>query len=133
MGPCSRGPLLRVVRGEQEDIYEHVTPEQAIEIVVSYIYDNIDGRDRIAPLPKDMPFFQAQEKIVLSNNGTLDPEKIEQSIAAGSYRALAHALHEMTPEEGLQRDQDQRPARAGGRWLSDRRQVEPGAQVTRRA
>ncbi len=99
MGPCSRGPLLRVVRGEQEDIYEHVTPEQAIEIVVSYIYDNIDGRDRIAPLPKDMPFFQAQEKIVLSNNGTLDPEKIEQSIAAGSYRALAHALHEMTPEE----------------------------------
>ncbi len=99
MGPCSRGPLLRVVKGDQEDVYEHVTPQQAVEIVVSYIYDIHDEEGEHKPLPKDMPFFQAQEKIVLSNNGTLDPEKIEQSIAAGSYRALAHALHEMTPEE----------------------------------
>jgi bidirectional [NiFe] hydrogenase diaphorase subunit len=96
MGPCSRGPLLTVVKGDRKDIYEHVTPEKAIEIVLGYLEDQPIKEE---PLAEDMPFFKAQERIVLGNNGTLDPEKIEQSIAAGSYNALAHALHEMTPED----------------------------------
>ncbi len=96
MGPCSRGPLLRVAENGEETVYERVTPQQAVAIVTSYL-----DKDplTVEPLAADMPFFKAQERIVLANNGVIDPEKIEQSIAAGSYAALAHVLHEMTPDD----------------------------------
>ena len=96
MGPCSRGPLLRVATHGEEAVYERVSPDQAVEIVTSYL-----DKTPITTfsLDSDMPFFTAQKRIVLANNGVIDPEQIEQSIAAGSYAALAHALHEMTPDD----------------------------------
>jgi bidirectional [NiFe] hydrogenase diaphorase subunit len=35
--------------------------------------------------------------VVLENCGTIEPERIESYVAAGGYRALHHALREMTP------------------------------------
>lgn len=97
MGPCSRGPLLRISAADgSEQTYEKVTPELAREIVRGRLEQ---APPTIAALPADLPFFARQTKIVLSNNGWIDPEKIEQSIARGAYGALAHVLHEMTPEE----------------------------------
>ena len=49
--------------------------------------------------PTDVPFFQRQQKIVLENSGAIDPERIEEYIAALGYRALVHSLTEMTPVE----------------------------------
>lgn len=96
MGPCSRGPLLRVVRGEgTEEVFEQVTPTTVCEIVRSCL---TDGQPPCAPLPQEFPFFARQTRIALENNGWIDPEQIDQSIARGAYSALAHVLHEMTPE-----------------------------------
>jgi len=97
MGPCSRGPLLRITAADgSEETYEKVTPELAREILRSRLEQ---APPTVTALPADLPFFARQTKIVLSNNGWIDPEKIEQSIARGAYRALAYVLHEMTPEE----------------------------------
>ena len=46
-----------------------------------------------------MPFFARQKKIVLENSGKIDPERIEDYIAAEGYKALVTALTEMTPRE----------------------------------
>ena len=51
--------------------------------------------------PTDVPFFASQQKIVLENSGVIDPEDIDQYIAADGYRALVTALTEMTPAEVL--------------------------------
>ncbi|MEZ4657052.1 MAG: hypothetical protein R2911_05730 [Caldilineaceae bacterium] len=32
-------------------------------------------------------------------SSVIDPERLEDAVAHGAYGALAHALHEMTPEE----------------------------------
>ena len=49
--------------------------------------------------PTDVPFFQRQTKIVLENSGVIDPERIEDYIAANGYSALIKALTEMSQRE----------------------------------
>lgn len=98
MGPCSRGPLVKVaVQGKTEVVYERVTPELSRQI----LYSVVKGRrpPTASPLPPDHPYFTRQMKIVLANCGSIDPERIEEYVAAGGYDSLAHALHEMTPED----------------------------------
>jgi bidirectional [NiFe] hydrogenase diaphorase subunit len=97
MGPCSRGPLLRLARqGEAEEIYEKVTPEMACAIVLAALAAQAAA---VKPLPTDLPFFVRQTLIALENNGRIDPEQIIHSIARGAYNSLGHVLHEMTPEQ----------------------------------
>lgn len=94
MGLCSAGPLVSVeTKGKDPVLYREVKPEDAGEIVAS-----LEG----APVerlhcPTNVPFFQRQQKIVLENSGTIDPERIEEYIAADGYEGLYMALTEMTP------------------------------------
>lgn len=98
MGPCSRGPLVKVrLQGKKEIIYERVTPDLARQILFSLA----KGRrpPTVSALPSDLPFLARQQKVVLANSGSIDPERIDDYVAAGGYGALAHALHEMTPDD----------------------------------
>ncbi len=47
----------------------------------------------------DLPFFTKQVKVVLNETGRINPDKLEDYLAHGGYRALAHVLEKMTPEE----------------------------------
>ena len=46
-----------------------------------------------------MPFFARQQKIVLENCGVIDPEKLDDYVAADGYQGLLNALTEMTSNE----------------------------------
>ena len=98
MGPCSRGPLIRVQQAGAEDtIYERVSPALATEIVAEHIAKGTAlARNK---LPIDIPFFTRQKKIVLGNSGLIGKESLEAYVARGGYAALAKALREMTPQE----------------------------------
>jgi len=50
-------------------------------------------------IPLDSPFFAKQVRIVLTETGHINPEKLEDYLAHGGYQALAHVLEKMTPEE----------------------------------
>ncbi|RME99431.1 MAG: NADH-quinone oxidoreductase subunit L [Chloroflexi bacterium] len=104
MGPCSRGPLVTVqVQGQDDVIYENVTPEIAEEIVKKHATGEETSPtldEKI--LPNDIPFFTKQTKVVLANSGLIDPERLEDYVAHGGYSALGHVLREMTPEEVCQ-------------------------------
>ncbi len=58
------------------------------------------------PRYTDLPFYSKQYRIALKNCGIINPERIEEYIARDGYRALAHALTEMTPDEviGVMKD-----------------------------
>jgi bidirectional [NiFe] hydrogenase diaphorase subunit len=92
LGLCSEGPLVSTSAGV---LYKHVAAGDEGEIL-----DSLQG----APVsrlqcPTDVPFFQRQKKIVLENSGVIDPERMEEYIAADGYTALLKALTEMTPRE----------------------------------
>lgn len=98
MGPCSRGPVVTVQTQSQDDvIYEQVTPQLVEQIVAEHVQAGQPVAEHV--MPADMPFFAKQRKVVLANSGQIDPERLEDAIANGAYRALAYALREMTPEE----------------------------------
>ncbi|MCB0251077.1 MAG: NAD(P)H-dependent oxidoreductase subunit E, partial [Anaerolineae bacterium] len=98
MGPCSRGPVVTVqIQGENDVYYENVTPEAARQIVADHALNGQPVQEKL--LPSDLPFFAKQTKVVLSNSGLIDPERLEDYVARGGYLALAYALREMTPED----------------------------------
>lgn len=97
MGPCSRGPLVTVIRtGEPERVYQKLTPETARQMLAAELAREPVEQNRLSA---DYPFLARQTRLVLENSGRVDPESIEDYIGDGGYLALAHALYEMTPEE----------------------------------
>jgi bidirectional [NiFe] hydrogenase diaphorase subunit len=92
MGLCAEGPLVST---SGDRLYKKVNAADAGELL-----ESLDGLP-VARLhcPTDIPFFQRQKKIVLENCGAIDPERIEDYIAAGGYRALLQALTEMTQQQ----------------------------------
>ncbi|MGC9326518.1 MAG: NADH-quinone oxidoreductase subunit NuoF [Candidatus Hinthialibacter sp.] len=96
MGLCSKGPLVNI---ETEGVlYQHVTAKDAPEII-----DQL-GQKPVKRLKcsTNIPFFQNQKKIVLEYSGVIDPERVEDAIAAGGYDALIHALTAMSPPEVIE-------------------------------
>jgi bidirectional [NiFe] hydrogenase diaphorase subunit len=93
LGPCGRGPVVEIV--PDGIIYEKVTAEDAASI----IHAIAQGESTAQSIDPNHPFFTRQLKIVQENSGKIDPERIEEYVAAGGYQSLYHVLHEMTPSE----------------------------------
>ena len=91
LGLCSVGPLITV----DDNYCRNVAPEDAADII-----DRLGDApaDRLH-IPSSTPFFARQQKIVLENSGVIDPEKLEDYVAADGYQGLLNALTEMTPNE----------------------------------
>jgi len=100
MGLCAEGPLVSVTtNGEAKSrqvMYRHVTPADAPELAEALVAKKTVKR---LQMPEKMPFFDRQVKIVLENSGEIDPERIEEYIAAEGYQGLLTAVTEMTPTE----------------------------------
>jgi NADH-quinone oxidoreductase subunit F len=128
IGFCQREPLVDVVYpGVVRLSYHSMTPEKALDLVESikagqfyweHLLCRIDQEDfliegfsrpyanphppEISPdLPRyeELPFFKNQAKISLRNCGFINPERIEEYIARGGYRALYKAVTLQTPEQ----------------------------------
>ncbi len=93
LGLCSGGPLVAV--DPEHILYEKVTPENAPAIVAALA----KGAADVPQADPRHPFFTRQVPIVLENSGKIDPERIEDYIAADGYQPLYHALREMKPSD----------------------------------
>ncbi len=108
-GFCEQGPTL-IIEPEQT-LYTLVKPQDIPEIVAN----DLAGGGRVERLLYTDPltgkqattfnnanFFAKQERVVLSNCGFIDPEKIEDYVARDGYKGLAKALQTMTPDEVIE-------------------------------
>ena len=104
-GLCELGPIVvvqphgcfytNVKAGDVPEIFARTV--QHGEVVERLLYrDPVTHRRAIHA--EDIPFYKKQKRIVLSHNGVLDATDISDYVAAGGYRSLWKALHEMTPE-----------------------------------
>ena len=103
-GFCEQGPIVKVL--PEDSFYVNVKPEDAAEIISEHV---VKGREVTRLLyikekrkpyedVQDIQFYNKQLRIVLRNCGSIDPENIDEYIAAGGYKALEKVLFEMTPE-----------------------------------
>ncbi|NQT71591.1 MAG: FAD-dependent oxidoreductase [Chloroflexi bacterium] len=105
-GFCQQGP--NVVIEPDGIFYTMVQPEDAEEIVASHFkegkpverlfyIDPVSGKP--VPLYSQINFYAKQQRVVLRNCGRINPEKIEDYVECGGYRALRKVLATMTPED----------------------------------
>jgi bidirectional [NiFe] hydrogenase diaphorase subunit len=95
VGFCGRGPM--VVIEPEHVLFEGVTPNDAEAIVAT-----LDGTPcTVAQTDPQHPFFTRQTLVVRKNGGKIDPERIEDYIAAGGYQSLYRVLHEETPDSTI--------------------------------
>ncbi len=128
-GFCERGPIVVVQPGnifyqqvEEPDVVE-IFRETVIggRVVDRLLYEDPDTGAK-APTCDEIPFYMAQERIVLAHNGEIDPTNIDEYIAADGYAALAKALTTMTPEEVLEEvDRAGLRGRGGGGFSTARK------------
>ena len=103
LGFCQGGPL--VLLPPEGIVYQHVGVEDVPEIVEktvlgSEIVERLLYVDPTTELrcvkEEEMPFYRRQQRVLLRDNGLLEPTSIDAYIALGGYSALARAL-EMGP------------------------------------
>jgi len=105
-GFCERGPVI--VIGPKEIFYQKVKQKDVPEIVSKTLLngDVVDRLLYIDPITgqkalyeHEVPFYKKQTRLVLANNGRIDPTNILDYIAIGGYQALAKATTTMSCEE----------------------------------
>jgi bidirectional [NiFe] hydrogenase diaphorase subunit len=96
IGLCGRGPLVALAPGGV--LFERVNAQNAASLVGA----SLGETPKASRLDPDLPFFRGQRKIVCETSGQIDPERVEEYVAADGYRALHSALTEMTPAEVVQ-------------------------------
>ncbi len=105
-GFCERGPL--VVIEPKEIFYQRVKAGDVPEIVSKTLLngevvdrllytDPATGRKVLYEY--EVPFYKKQTRLILANNGRIDPTNILDYIAIGGYQALAKAITTMSCEE----------------------------------
>lgn len=104
-GFCQMGPLVTI---EPDGLlYVKVTPEDVAEIVreTLVLHEPVERllyRDRATDRPcrgvGDIDFYTRQQRTVLKECGSLDPENIHEYIGHGGYAAARKAYFDMTPD-----------------------------------
>ncbi len=105
-GLCSNGPIMIVY--PEGCFYSQVKVEDVPEIVEEHLlkgrivkrllYSETVTQEEIKPL-NQTNFYKKQRRVALRNCGVIDPENIEEYIAADGYQALAKCLTELTPQD----------------------------------
>ncbi|MFO7977849.1 MAG: NADH-quinone oxidoreductase subunit NuoF [Bacteroidales bacterium] len=108
-GFCEKGPIVKMI--PDNTFYVSVTPDDAKEIVAEHalkgrkveklLYKDPVRKETI-PDSKHMGFYKKQIRIALRNCGLIDPENINEYLAADGYEALGKVLQDMTPEQAIQ-------------------------------
>jgi NADH:ubiquinone oxidoreductase subunit F (NADH-binding)/(2Fe-2S) ferredoxin len=108
-GFCEKGPIVKIF--PDDVFYVQVKPEDVAELFEQHIlkgekvsrllYEDPTLKQRIENAD-EINFYRLQRRVALRNCGLINPEKIEEYIAAGGYQSLARALTTMTPEEVIE-------------------------------
>jgi len=100
MGMCYSEVLVEVFPPQDRRVfYRNVTPEQVQRIVEEHIIRGNPVTEWVIPADEIDNLLSKQRRIVLRNCGIIDPESIDDYLAAGGYKALEKVLHGMSPQE----------------------------------
>ena len=108
-GFCQMGPLVTIL--PDGILYNKVRVEDVAEIVSQTLVGGkvLDRLLYVDPATKkhcnginDIPFYQRQQRFVLKECGTIDPEDVHEYISHGGYTAAKKAFLQMSPEQIVQ-------------------------------
>ena len=107
-GFCEKGPIVKML--PDNTFYTEVKPSDVTEIIEEHI---VKGRKvesllfkdpskgKVEPDSKHLDSYKKQIRIALRNCGFINPEEIDEYIAANGYEALGKCLEDYTPEQTI--------------------------------
>ena len=128
IGFCEQGVL--VVIPDRKITYVHVKKEDVEEIYKSVINDTVVERllyvdpatKKCAFKSEDINFYAKQTRTAMRNCGHINPESLDEAIAAGAYSALAKVLEENDQEAVIKTVEDSGlRGRGGGGFATGRK------------
>ncbi len=106
-GFCAKGPIVKVF--PDDVFYVEVAPADAKEIIESHVknntvierllYENPDEPGKKLTDQWQMDFYKKQMRVALANCGLINPDMIEEYIAADGYQGFVKCLETMTPAD----------------------------------
>ncbi|MBI2287579.1 MAG: NAD(P)H-dependent oxidoreductase subunit E, partial [Chloroflexi bacterium] len=105
-GFCERGTLVVV---KPQDIFYQRVKEKDVSTILSetvakgnvierLLFTDLATKEKITR-ELEIPFYKKQNRLILGNNGSIDPTVIDDYLAVGGYAALARSLQRMSPEQ----------------------------------
>lgn len=102
VGTCYLEPIVDIYDDNGEMTrYVQIHPERVAEIVENHL-EKGQAVEGLAISQEDQQFIEKQQRVVLRNCGLINPEKIEEYIAADGYKAIEKVVTSMTPEEVIE-------------------------------
>ena len=105
-GFCARGPIVVVY--PQKICYLQIKVKDVAEIVSSTVmngriierllYKDLETGKRIQCM-EDIPFYKHQNRVLLTNNTTIDPKNILDYLSVGGYSALGKTLSTLSADD----------------------------------
>ncbi len=100
MGMCYNEALIEVISPQNEStFYSKVTPDKVERIINEHIARSTPVTEWIIPQKELKSLMAKQKRVVLRNCGIIDPESLEDYLAADGYKALEKVLNSMSPQE----------------------------------
>ncbi|PIE51117.1 NADH-quinone oxidoreductase subunit F [Candidatus Fermentibacteria bacterium] len=115
IGMCFREPLVEIREEGRRTFYGEVTAKSAEKIFNEHVLGGnlVEDEHLVYGMNHDgttfgaeTSFLDPQNRIVLRNCGTINPDSIDDYVKAGGYSGLKKALLEMAPEEIIQTVKD---------------------------
>ena len=103
IGMCYLEPIVDLYEGKTlVRRLVRVTDKDAEAIAEAYKTGDLSKVDSITILPEDEEFLNKQTRIALRHCGLIDPNSLEDYIAADGYEGLKKVLTTMTPEQVIE-------------------------------
>ena len=100
IGMCYNEPLIEVSSPRKgRTFYSKVTPDKVERIVNEHLVGGNPVAEWAIPEEEISSVLGKQKRIVLRNCGIIDPESIDDYLAADGYKAIEKALHSMSSQE----------------------------------
>ncbi len=98
IGMCFAEPLLEVIdRDNVSTFYGRVDAESAGRIAREHVLGGTPVADNLLH-EDELHFVKGQTRVALRNCGVIDPENIDEYIAAGGYQAIRSVLEQKDPQ-----------------------------------
>lgn len=102
VGTCYLEPIVDVYDDDGEMTrYVKVQPDKVEQIVEEHLV-NHKAVEEQSISEEDKQFVEKQQRVVLRNCGVINPENIDEYIAADGYKAIEKVLSSMKPEDVIE-------------------------------
>ncbi|MDR2864800.1 MAG: 4Fe-4S binding protein [Spirochaetaceae bacterium] len=124
IGMCFAEPLVEVISNDNGDIFGgkrtlfgYVDTDFAGEIAQGALSGSLPEKNRVRESEEGRAYLPKQVKVALRNCGVINPEKIEDYLATGGYKAIEKCLNEYKSEEVIEIIKESGLAGRGGAFF----------------